>query len=60
MNTKKITESSNPVLAGSLPALKRAAAQAKKLAAQTGTRLIVSPQGQPKGPLQGGNKGSQN
>jgi hypothetical protein len=43
MNTKRITESSNPVLAGSLPALKRASARAKMLAAQTGTRLIVAP-----------------
>lgn len=41
MNTKDITQSSNPVLAGSLPALRRSAKRAKKIAAQTGTRLIV-------------------
>lgn len=42
MNTKKITQSSNPVLAGSLPALRRAAKRAKEIAEQTGTRLIVA------------------
>lgn len=42
MNTKDITQSSNPVLAGSLPALRRAAKRAKKIAEQTGTRLIVA------------------
>jgi hypothetical protein len=42
MNTKSITQSSNPVLAGSLPALRRSAKRAKKIAAQTGTRLIVA------------------
>ncbi len=41
MSTKRITESSNPILAGSLPALRRSAERAKKLAEQTGTRLIV-------------------
>lgn len=41
MNTKNITQSSNPVLAGSLPALRRSAKRAKKIAAETGTRLIV-------------------
>lgn len=41
MNTKRITESSNPVLAGSLPALRRAAKRAKRIAERTGTRLIV-------------------
>lgn len=41
MKTKNITESSNPVLAGSLAALKRAALRARQLAAQTGTRLVV-------------------
>lgn len=43
MNTKSIIDSSNPVLAGSLPALKRSAARAKLIAAQTGTRLVVVP-----------------
>ncbi len=43
MNTKNITKSSNPVLAGSLPALKRSAARARQIAAQTGTRLVVVP-----------------
>ena len=47
MNTKKITESNNPVLAGSLPALKRSAARARQIAEQTGTRLVVVPPGQP-------------
>jgi hypothetical protein len=47
MNTKNITESSNPVLAGSLPALKRSAARARQIAAQTGTRLVVVPPDQP-------------
>ena len=42
MNTKSIAQSTNPVLAGSLPALRRAAKRAKKLAEQTGTRLIVA------------------
>lgn len=42
MNTKPITESSDPVLAGSLLALKRAAKRARKIAKQTGTRLIVA------------------
>ncbi len=42
MNTKSITQSSNPVLAGSLPALRRSAKRAKKIAAQTGTSLIVA------------------
>lgn len=42
MNTKSIAQSSNPVLAGSLPALRRSAKRAKKLAEQTGTRLIVA------------------
>lgn len=41
MNTKGITQSSNPVLAGALPALRRSAKRAKKIAEQTGTRLIV-------------------
>jgi hypothetical protein len=42
MNTKSISQAKNPVLAGSLPALKRAAARAKRVAAQTGTRLIIT------------------
>lgn len=42
MNIKPITESSNPVLAGSLPALRRAAKRAKNFARQTGTHLIVA------------------
>lgn len=42
MNVKDITESTNPILAGSLPALQRAAKRAKKIAEQTGTRLIVA------------------
>lgn len=42
MNTKSIAQSTNPVLAGSLPALQRSAKRAKKLAEQTGTRLIVA------------------
>lgn len=43
MNTKNITQSSNPVLAGSLPALRRAAKRAKMVAKQTGTHLVVTP-----------------
>lgn len=42
MNIKPITESSNPVLAGSLAALRRAAKRAKNFARQTGTHLIVA------------------
>jgi hypothetical protein len=45
MNTKNIAESSNPVLAGSWPALKRAALRARQIAEQTGTRLVVAPKG---------------
>lgn len=41
MNAKSIMQSRNPVLAGSLPALRRSAKRAKKIAKQTGTRLIV-------------------
>ena len=42
MNSKNITPSSNPLLAGALPALRRSAKRAKKIAEQTGTRLIVA------------------
>lgn len=42
MKTKRITQSNNPVLAGALPALRRSAKRAKKIAEQTGTRLIVA------------------
>lgn len=41
MNTQDIRRSSNPILAGVLPALRRAAKRAKRIAQQTGTRLIV-------------------
>lgn len=47
MNTKSITEAKDPALSGSLPALKRSAARAKQIAAQTGTRLVVVPPGSP-------------
>jgi hypothetical protein len=43
MNTKNITKSNNPALAGSLPALRRSAARARQIAEQTGTRLVVLP-----------------
>jgi hypothetical protein len=47
MNKKSITEANDPALTGSLPALKRAAARARQIAAQTGTRLVVAPPIQP-------------
>ncbi|MGH8190190.1 MAG: hypothetical protein ACREP2_01930 [Rhodanobacteraceae bacterium] len=42
MNAKSITQSNNPVLAGSLSALRRSAKRAQQIAEQTGTRLIVA------------------
>ncbi len=43
MNKKQITKAGNPLLAASLPALKRSAARARQIAAQTGTHLITVP-----------------
>ncbi|MCE2744784.1 MAG: hypothetical protein LW710_02620 [Burkholderiales bacterium] len=42
MNTKPIDEAKNADLRGSFPALQRAAKRARELAAQTGTKLVVS------------------
>lgn len=46
MNTKPIEQAKNPLLAKALPALMRAAEQAKKLAMQTGTDLVVQENGE--------------
>jgi hypothetical protein len=41
MKTNDITKARNPTLRGSLNALRRSAAAARKLAIQTGTRLVI-------------------
>lgn len=41
MNTNDIAQAKNPDLRGSLPALRRAAEQARKIALQTGTKLVI-------------------
>lgn len=41
MKTNDITKAKNPALRGSLNALRRSAEAARKLAAQTGTRLVI-------------------
>ncbi len=41
MEPETISQARNPLLAKALPALKRAALQARLIAAQTGTDLIV-------------------
>ena len=43
---KDISEASDPALRGSLTALRRAAAEARRIALQTGTDLIVFRNGQ--------------
>ncbi len=46
MEPETISQARNPLLAKALPALKRAALQARLVAAQTGTDLIVLENGQ--------------
>ena len=46
MNPKDIEQAKDRDLAGSLPALRRAAKRARQIAAQTGTALIVWRDGQ--------------
>lgn len=46
MNTKDISTAKDPDLRGSFPALRRAAAQARKTAIQTGTKLVIVRDGQ--------------
>jgi len=46
MNQKDIEQAKNRDLAGSLPAIRRAAKRARQVAAQTGTALIVWRDGQ--------------
>jgi len=41
MSTKDISTASNPDLRGALPALRRAAAMARKIAIDTNTELVV-------------------
>ncbi len=45
MNRKPIEQAKNPLLSKALPALERAALQARKIAAQTGTAIIVRQDG---------------
>lgn len=45
MNSKPIEQAKNPLLAKVLPALERAAEQARKVAMQTGTDLVVQENG---------------
>lgn len=46
MKTKDITQAKDPVLRGSLNALRRAAAAARQLAIQTDTALVIVKDGQ--------------
>mgnify|MGYP006283224927 CR=1 FL=1 len=46
MKTNDITKAKNPDIRGSLNALRRSAAAARKIAIQTGTNLIVVKDGQ--------------
>jgi hypothetical protein len=46
MTNKPIEQARNPLLRLALPALERAALQARKIAAQTGTALIIMREGQ--------------
>lgn len=41
MKTNDITKAKNPALRGSLKALRRSAAAARKIAIQTGTHLVI-------------------
>lgn len=41
MKARNINEAKDPVLRGSVPAIRRAAALARKIAVQTGTDLII-------------------
>jgi hypothetical protein len=45
MNAKDITQANDPILRGSLDALRRAAAMARQIAIQTGTELVISKDG---------------
>lgn len=45
MNTKPVEQAKNPLLTKVLPALERAAEQARKIAMQTGTDLVVMENG---------------
>ena len=45
MNNRPIEKAKNPLLKLALPALERAARQARKLAVQTGTALVVMQDG---------------
>jgi hypothetical protein len=45
MNPKDIANAKNPILRGSLDALRRAAAMAREIAIQTGTELVISKDG---------------
>jgi len=46
MNPKDISTAKDPVLRGSLPALRRAGEQARKTAILTGTNLVIVKDGQ--------------
>jgi hypothetical protein len=46
MNAKDITQAKDPLLRGSLEALRRAAAMARQTAIQTGTELVIARDGQ--------------
>jgi hypothetical protein len=46
MKTNDITKAKNPALRGSLNALQRSAAAARKIAIQTGTHLVIVKDGQ--------------
>ncbi len=45
MNKKPIEQAKNPLLRQALPALERAALQARKIALQTGTAIIIMQDG---------------
>ncbi len=45
MKTNDITKAENPILRGSLNALRRSAEAARKLAVQTGTHLVIVKEG---------------
>lgn len=42
MNSRPITRSNDPLLRGSVAAMRRAAIRARKRAQETGTRLVIS------------------
>ena len=47
LSTRDISEAKNPVLRGSMVAMRRAAEMARQTAIQTGTGIVVSRDGKP-------------